>query len=161
MDNQTSMNVYIDQSKICMFGQPIPKQTYVVYYNLQNGKITEKYEKTMKHFIGDSKGKLITCCNSDAKDANNVIDKNTFGSSIIKKVYAANGDLTEYEICSCDVNDNECVKNCSGFSLPTNYDFCKMTTTDSNAIYNDPKNKYVKHLKSQYFAPDCNTLKKC
>ena len=161
MDAQTNMYAYIDPVSSCMLGQPIPKQTYITYHNQQQGSFSDKFNNTMKHFIGDSVGKISTCCNSNSKDSNDKILPTTFGSSMIKKIYGADGSMKEYQICSCNVSDANCLKNCDGFSLPTNYEFCKMTTTSPNAIYDDPKNKYIRHMDTQYFSPDCNTLKSC
>jgi len=161
MSFQQSSVIYISEKDKCMFGLPIPQQTYTTYYNQQTGTDEEKANKTIKNFFGTGNGKISYCCNQNSVDANKQINKNQFGAKLIKKIYGADGKLSEYQVCSCDLDDAPCVNQCQGFELPTSYDFCKASSQTPENIIRDVNNKNVKRIKTKYTTPDCNEIKQC
>lgn len=125
--NQSYMECSDDARK-CVYGTPIPYQTYNAYAKTIPDTDTEKTAKLSRYVCGTNPGTVTQCCDPNAPNANLPAP----GDQLIKIITDPKTNvITEYQICGCasDVCKKQfCSNNNTDVNkwVPaTNYTLCK------------------------------------
>lgn len=100
-------------------------------------------------------GDLQQCCTRHTPNANNTIPSTDTSNYKKVKTVEQDGMIKEMKICGCKSDDKTCLdKNCNGFNDITNFESCKIKSTNAQNLISSSPGRVVT-IKDNDLYPDC------